>query len=130
MQHDGPLAKCTASGRQPLMQERVELGSFGSCKQHNLIERFVIDIHALHNAHRLRGALDRSLVTPIPLNLPETQKAKHAEMAQNLRATYSQGGSTRRTEEQTDFETDSNTNHDHPSGTEEANEIGYGGGKW
>ncbi len=50
------------------------------------MERFVINTHAFHNAHRLRAALDRSLTVPIPLYPPETRKAKHYEMAKNLRA--------------------------------------------
>ncbi|KJA12723.1 hypothetical protein HYPSUDRAFT_125329, partial [Hypholoma sublateritium FD-334 SS-4] len=57
-------------------QERVESGSFRSYIQHNPIERFVINTHAFHNAHRLRAALERSLVVPIPLYPPETRKAK------------------------------------------------------
>ena len=87
VQHDCPLAKCTASGKQSLIQERVESGLFKTYIEHKPIERFVINTHAFHNAHRLRAALERSLVVPIPLYPLEVRKAKHTEIAHSLRAT-------------------------------------------
>ena len=87
VQHDCPLAKCTASGKQPLVQERVESGLFKTYIEHRPIEHFVINTHAFHNAHRLRAALDRSLIAPIPLYQVEDRKAQHAKIAQSLRAT-------------------------------------------
>lgn len=87
VQHDCPLAKCTASGKQPLVQERVESGLFKTYIEHRSVESFVINTHAFHNAHRLRAALDRSLVVPIPLYQFEDRKAQHAKIAQSLRAT-------------------------------------------
>ena len=86
MQHDCPLAKCTASGKQPLIQERIESGLFKTYIEHKPIERFVINTHAFHNAHRLRAALQRSLVVPILLYPLEIRQAKHAEIARILRA--------------------------------------------
>ena len=85
VQHDCPLSKCTASGRQPLMQERVESGLVQTYIEHQPIERFVINTHAFHNSHLLRAALPRSLVVPIPLH-PDRQ-AKHFEFAGTLRVT-------------------------------------------
>ena len=87
VQHDCLLPKCTASGKQPLIQERVELGLFKTYIEHKPIERFVINTHAFHNAHRLRAALERSLVVPILLYPLEVRKAKHTEIAHRLRAT-------------------------------------------
>jgi len=87
VQHDCPLAKCTASGKQSLIQERVESGLFKTYVEHKPIERFVINTHAFHNAHRLRAALERSLVAPILLYPLEVRKAKHIEIAHSLRAT-------------------------------------------
>jgi len=87
VQHDCPLAKCTASGKQPLIQEQVESDLFKTYIKHKPIERFVINTHAFHNAHRLRVALERSLVAPILLYPLEVRKAKHAEIAHSLRAT-------------------------------------------
>jgi hypothetical protein len=85
VQHDCALAKCTASGQQPLMQERVESGLFKNYIEHQRIDRFVINTHAFHNAHLLRATLPRSLVAPIPLY--QNREAKHIEIAGSLRAT-------------------------------------------
>ena len=86
VQHDCPLAKCTASGKQPVIQERVASGLSKSCIEHQLIDRFVINIHAFHNAHLLRAALPRSLTIPIPIYQSENRKLKHIEIAQSLQA--------------------------------------------
>lgn len=85
VQHDCPLAKCTPSGQQPLMQERVESGLFKNYIEHQPIDHFVINTHAFHNAHLLRTSLPRSLVAPIPLY--QNREAKHIEIAGSLRAT-------------------------------------------
>ena len=85
VQHDCPLVKCTASGEQPLMQERVESGLIKKYIEHQSIERFVINSHAFHNAHLLRANLPRSLVAPIPIH--QDRQARHFEIATSLRAT-------------------------------------------
>jgi hypothetical protein len=83
VQHDCPLAKCTASGKQSLMQERVKSGLFQAYIEHQPVDRFVINTHAFHNAHLLRISLPRSLVAPILLY--ENREAKHIEIATDLR---------------------------------------------
>jgi hypothetical protein len=65
------------------MQERVESGLFKAFIEHQAIERFIINTHAFHNAHRLHASLPRSLVVPIPLH--QDQEAKHIEIVGNLR---------------------------------------------
>ena len=85
VQHDCPLAKCTTSGKQPLMQERVESGLIKSYIEHQPTERFVINTHAFHNAHLLCATLPRSLVAPIQLH--QDRQAKHVEIVGRLRAT-------------------------------------------
>ena len=75
VQHDCPLSKCTASGKQLLMQERVKSGLTQTYIEHQPIEHFVVNTHAFHNAHLLHVALPRSLVAPTPLH-PDRQ-AKH-----------------------------------------------------
>jgi len=77
------------------MQERVESGLFKTYIEHKPIERFVINTHAFHNAHRLRAALERSLIVPIPFYPPEVRKAKHTEIAHRLRATVKAKGEAR-----------------------------------
>lgn len=85
VQHDCPLANCTASGKQPLMQERVESGLSKTYIEHQPIDRFVINTHAFHNAHYLRAILPRALVAPIPLY--ENRVEKHHEISRNLQMT-------------------------------------------
>jgi hypothetical protein len=64
------------------MQEHVESGLFKAFIEHQAIERFIINTHAFHNAHRLHASLPRSLVVPIPLH--QDREAKHIEIAGNL----------------------------------------------
>jgi len=82
-QHDCHLAKCIASGKRVLLQERVESGLTETVIEHHAVDRFVINTHAFHNAHLLRATLPRSLVAPIPLY--QDRKAKHTEIAGKLR---------------------------------------------
>ena len=83
-QHDCLFANCTASGKRPIMQERVESALFETHIEHQPVERFVINTHAFHNAHLLRNTLPHHLVAPIPLL--QDRKAKHNELAQRLQA--------------------------------------------
>ncbi len=82
-QHDCHLAKCTASGKRFLLQERVESGLTETVIEHHAVDRFIINTHAFHNAHLLRATLPRSLVAPIPLY--QDRQAKHNEIAGKLR---------------------------------------------
>ena len=82
VQHDCPLAKCTASGKQLLMQEHIKSGLFQAYIEHQPVDCFVINTHAFHNAHLLRATLPHSLVAPILLY--ENQEAKHVEITRDL----------------------------------------------
>lgn len=84
VQHDCPLSKCTASGKQPLIQERVESGKVKACIEHQPIERFIVNTHAFHNAHLIRASLPRLLIAPIPLH--QDRQSKHFEIAGGFRA--------------------------------------------
>ena len=85
VQHDCPLAGCTASGRQAVMQERTESGHWKAYIKHKPLNRFVINTHAFHNAHLLRSILPRSLVAPILIH--QDREAKHHEISRSLRST-------------------------------------------
>ena len=82
-QHDCHLAKCTASGKRLLLQERVESGLTETVIEHHTVDRFVINTHAFHNAHLLRATLPRSLIAPI--SIYQDRQAKHTEIAGKLR---------------------------------------------
>jgi len=83
VQHDCPLARCTTSGKQALMQERVESGLFKAYIEHKPVERFVINTHAFHNAHLLRATLPRSIISPVCLQ--EDRYSLHAQCAETFR---------------------------------------------
>lgn len=67
------------------MQDRAESGQIMTFIEHQAIDRFIINTHALHNAHLLRATLPRHLVVPIPLH--QDRRAKHNEIVENLRST-------------------------------------------
>jgi hypothetical protein len=53
--------------------------------EHQPVDHFIINLHALHNAHLLRNVLPRDLTRPLPLFLD--RQAKHCEWAAELRVT-------------------------------------------
>ncbi|KAF8164710.1 hypothetical protein B0H34DRAFT_670737 [Crassisporium funariophilum] len=59
-QHDCLQARCIASGKQAVLQERVqtELREAESFIQHNPFDRFLINTHAFHNAHPIPQEVD------------------------------------------------------------------------
>jgi hypothetical protein len=57
----------------------IESGLQTAFIEYQAIDRFVVNAHAFHNAHRLRETLPRSLVAPITLY--QDRPAKHIEMA-------------------------------------------------
>lgn len=65
------------------MQERVVSGQVQTYIEHKPVERFVVNMHAFHNAHLLRAYLPRSLVAPL-LVYPDRQ-ANHSTISQGLR---------------------------------------------
>jgi hypothetical protein len=67
------------------MQERVESDKTENFIVHNALDRFIINSHAFHNAHLLRATLPRDLLAPIPLF--DDRRAKHYELATELRET-------------------------------------------
>ncbi|KAJ2922664.1 hypothetical protein H1R20_g14407, partial [Candolleomyces eurysporus] len=83
-QHDCYTAKCVASGKRALKQERIDSGKIEAFIEHQPIERFVINTHAFHNAHRLRSVVAlRDHLKPKPLYPDRVQH--HREAASVLR---------------------------------------------
>lgn len=88
VQHDCISARCTASGEREVMQERTVSGVVERCWEHKYShsDRFVLNMHSLHNPHLLRRALRprrRALTAPIPI-YPDRWK-QHCEQAERLR---------------------------------------------
>ena len=85
VQHDCQHAQCTAIGQCLQKQERQDSGIIESYIEHKPVDRFVINMHALHNAHLLQNALPRNLTQPLPLF--QDRQAKHFKLAAELRVT-------------------------------------------
>ncbi|KAJ7275955.1 hypothetical protein C8J57DRAFT_1466570 [Mycena rebaudengoi] len=83
VQHDCYTAGCEATGVRPQIQERVTSDKTENYIIHNNLDRFIINSHAFHNAHLLRATLP-DLLTPIPVFAD--RRAKHDELAAELRA--------------------------------------------
>lgn len=67
------------------LQERQESGVEIPVFEHTTGERFVINTHALHNAHLLREALPRDLTKPVPY--VQNRRETHEQLATSLRST-------------------------------------------
>jgi len=84
VQHDCYYAKCIASGRRRLYQERVETSLTEDIIKHQKVEQFVINMAAFHNAHLIHASLPCSLVAPVPLYYD--QQARHHANATTLQS--------------------------------------------
>lgn len=70
------------------MQERSETNRVEEFIEHihkGHGDRFIVNMHALHNPHLLREVIHRSLSAPVPLHANRVDK--HAQCAVNLRKT-------------------------------------------
>ncbi|KAJ6602335.1 hypothetical protein B0H10DRAFT_2167291 [Mycena sp. CBHHK59/15] len=80
-QHDCYGLKCPAvTGTENVVQERNLTGRTQTAINTDI---YIVNMHALHNAHLLRETLMRSLTAPIPYLLDH--EAKHEELAALLR---------------------------------------------
>jgi len=83
VQHDCRQAKCTASGKRAVIQERVQTELSESVIEHKPLDRFLINTHAFHNAHLIRAILPRDLTIPVAYSADRV--AHHFSIATNLR---------------------------------------------
>ena len=81
VQHDCATAKCTDSHRAPRRQERLELEATEPVIEHKSLDEYIINTHSLHNAHLLRKAIPRTLISPIPLVPQDQCQSEHARAA-------------------------------------------------
>ncbi|KAG8867181.1 hypothetical protein FRB97_003462 [Tulasnella sp. 331] len=86
VQHDCIGQGCDATGSQTIMQERVASGRTRRDIVHQQEDdHFIINLHALHNAAKIRKVLPRKLTEPRPWL--SDRKATHAVMAGIVRST-------------------------------------------
>ncbi|KAI0082998.1 hypothetical protein BDY19DRAFT_901079, partial [Irpex rosettiformis] len=85
-QHDCLHAGCQVSGQRAQVQERIETSRTSSYVEHAhnaQTDRFIVNMHAFHNAHLIRQAIPRFLSAPIPYNSDRARK--HEEISTDLR---------------------------------------------
>lgn len=85
VQHDCRMAHCVASGKRPVIQERIQTELTEPSIEHKPHDIFLINLHAFHNAHLIRAVLPRNLTQPIPYITVANREAQHAEIAATLR---------------------------------------------
>jgi hypothetical protein len=69
----------------PILQERIVTDRTEQKVKHSLDSRFVLNMHALHNAHSIWEVLPRSLSSPVPYL--QDRLASHTRFAEQLRIT-------------------------------------------
>ena len=84
VQHDCRFAKCTTSGKQAIIQERVQSEKTEVYIEHQPVNRYLVNTHAFHNAHLIRATLPRDLTVPIPYT--NDRQVHHNQMAIKLQA--------------------------------------------
>ncbi|KAJ7195366.1 hypothetical protein GGX14DRAFT_315951, partial [Mycena pura] len=80
VQQDCRVAKCAATGVRAVVQERVQSDK---TEVRVVLNRFIINTHAFHNAHYLHATLSRNLWAPVPLF--SDRESKNAEFSAQLR---------------------------------------------
>ncbi|KAH6867358.1 hypothetical protein BKA70DRAFT_1133414, partial [Coprinopsis sp. MPI-PUGE-AT-0042] len=82
VQHDCRTLGCKAKAQRHQRQEREVTSQEELLIDHASDDHFVLNMHALHNAHLLRRVLERSLYAPRPLY--ENCQDHHAEISMPL----------------------------------------------
>ncbi|KAI0310177.1 hypothetical protein OF83DRAFT_1088541, partial [Amylostereum chailletii] len=87
-QHDCWDGKCPITAREErVQQERQTFTSEVRRVSHSNDTRFLINMHAMHNASLIRETLPRTLVEPVPYFKSELRRFKHDKLAEQLRVT-------------------------------------------
>ncbi|KAL6299568.1 hypothetical protein BKA93DRAFT_742110 [Sparassis latifolia] len=85
-QHDCGRGKCAiVESSEPVLQERQKTNKKQKHVKHTSDDRFLLNMHALHNASLIRQSLPRHLTAPVPYL--RDRRAKHDELAASLRIT-------------------------------------------
>ena len=82
------MAHCQPLALHPQMQEYQKTSCTSKLIAHEDTSHFVLNMHALHNAHLFQRILPRELVAPKPLY--DDRTTRHYEIATSLRVTQSE----------------------------------------
>ncbi|KAI0687110.1 hypothetical protein BC835DRAFT_1309299 [Cytidiella melzeri] len=67
--------------------ERTDSGQTESHIEHRVLDEYIVNLHALHNAHLIHRVIPRVLTAPIPLfPTTEARRSCHNELATKLQA--------------------------------------------
>lgn len=83
VQHDCSTCQCGTT-TENVRQERQETGLHQDRVKHTEQQRFVLNMHALHNAALIRETLPRELTRPKPYIQPQERRAAHDRSAELL----------------------------------------------
>ncbi len=84
-QHDCVFSQCEIGDSDIyIRQERLETDVRQKHLAHSNDARYLLNMHALHNAHLIRDTLPRTLVAPIPYKPPTIRAQFHRDMAASL----------------------------------------------
>ncbi|VDC00587.1 unnamed protein product [Peniophora sp. CBMAI 1063] len=100
-QHDCLAAKCSATGERRTTQERIQTDNIEVFIVHAALDVYIVNLHALHNAHRLRRVFDRQLTAPIASSLTaEARRKLHDSLAEKLRGSAAASKAAREAEKE------------------------------
>ncbi|KAJ7104568.1 hypothetical protein C8R43DRAFT_1092216 [Mycena crocata] len=118
VQHDCVTCKCRTVA-VPVRQERIVTDRTEVQLKHSEEQRFILNMHGLHNAHLIRDILPRSLTEPIPYlqdratshqrfaaQLRETGPARRAEIQAKAQATRAKRQEDERVEADMELDSD------------------------
>ncbi|KDN33741.1 hypothetical protein RSAG8_13172, partial [Rhizoctonia solani AG-8 WAC10335] len=84
VQHDCISLSCPLSGVEDIRQERLNTTIQRQTVEHRDGAVFIINMHALHNAQRIRHVLPQSLTKPIPLHAPQDRVVFLSKLSEQL----------------------------------------------
>lgn len=90
VQHDCAARKCALTGTRVILQERMDTGLTERAIKHNDDNNFVLNIHALHNAHRVRRIVSSKVIGCQTVPSEEERLVSHCTALAKLTASRKQ----------------------------------------
>lgn len=85
IQHDCRTSQCQPTGRRTVLQERKDTGETVPAIEHVDNDRFIVNMHAFHNAALIRAAVGRELSQPTRVTENRTRWLKDkAQLARSI----------------------------------------------
>ena len=86
VQHDCPLAHCSATGKRTRQQERIVSEDIldDAIEHQKNIDQWIINTLSLHNGHLLRLRIRPELISPVRIIPVDERQRQHHEVASGL----------------------------------------------